>query len=379
MCLDTEMRALLKEYLDCLLDDGKFEYHENALDLNIAKVITSTISIELQRRYEYQTPLFGWMDLTSQCNFRCIHCLYNDSGYSGKNELTPQETMRVIDELINDFGIVLMILTGGEIFLRPDLMDIVEKFKRNNVALKLLTNAALITDEHISRLAELLNPYTDGLQISLDGATTETYGKIRQTDLFDVVINNIKKLLKNNIRVEIGTIAMPQNYEEIPQIFKLATELGANKFTVSKMIERNESHKALAISDKDLLRLAIKLYHANTNNNSTELALTLFNVPELLAFPEARSLIRENKQYRDLFKLPIVLRHRSCNFQDRINVRANGDVYMCMMAEACKNSLMGNFIAFFVCLERMGTYIWKRVKAVICFMGAYDLFFSHLR
>ena len=83
-------------------------------------------------------------------------------------------------------------------------MEIIQKFKANNVAVKLLTNAALITDEQIEELSRLLNPYTDVMQISLDAATKETYKKIRRTELFDKVVSNIDKLVKKGIRVTLG-------------------------------------------------------------------------------------------------------------------------------------------------------------------------------
>ena len=76
----------------------------------------------------FSKPVYAWWDLTSACNFRCIHCLYNDTEYASKNDLTTERASLLVDELI-EAGVVYVVLSGGEIFMRPDLLDIVKKLK----------------------------------------------------------------------------------------------------------------------------------------------------------------------------------------------------------------------------------------------------------
>ena len=76
-----------------------------------------------------------------------------------------------------------------------------------------LLNKVIINDKQISQLSKLLNPYTDTVQVSLDGASSEIYGKIRQTNLFDKVVDNIEKLINANIRVDVGAVVNTINYK----------------------------------------------------------------------------------------------------------------------------------------------------------------------
>ena len=132
------------------------------------------------------------------------------------------------------------------------------------------TNAALLNDRQIDCLAEMLNPYIDGMQISLDGATHETYKKIRQTNLFEKVISNIKKLAERNITITISCTVNTVNYNEIEEIYKLSNELGVNCFVAGRMYYYNKSHENLILSNRDLMLLASRLYKLDTSSCKTK-------------------------------------------------------------------------------------------------------------
>ena len=172
--IDEEYANAIRFYLDKTFYSSKKPESAESVDLNLIRPFSNYIKSLAPDDFLFSTPLFAWWDLTSACNFRCIHCLYNDTEYSAQNDLTTSEAMNLADSLINDFRIAGILLTGGEIFLRKDTMDIIRKFKENNISVKMATNAALLNDRQIDCLAEMLNPYIDGMQISLDGATHET-------------------------------------------------------------------------------------------------------------------------------------------------------------------------------------------------------------
>ena len=86
------------------------ESSEEFIDLNVVKPLTGYIAKNAPEGFQFSTPMFAWWDLTSACNFRCIHCLYNDTPYDASRDLTDDEALRLADSLIDDFGIVQVVL-----------------------------------------------------------------------------------------------------------------------------------------------------------------------------------------------------------------------------------------------------------------------------
>ena len=99
-----------------------------SIDLNVVKPLINYIRTLTPNPEDFifSKPVYAWWDLTSACNFRCVHCLYNDSEYSDNTDLSEKQSMKLADELINDFGLVEIMLTGGEIFLKPYLIKLVQ-------------------------------------------------------------------------------------------------------------------------------------------------------------------------------------------------------------------------------------------------------------
>ena len=337
--IDKELENAIRFHIEKTFNNPDNITNASKLELNIVRPLSNYICSKGGKIFLFSTPMYGWWDLTSACNFRCVHCLYNDTEYSAKEDLSHEQAMNLADDLI-EAGIVEIILTGGEIFMRPDTLDIAEKFKKNNISVKLLTNAALINDEHIERIAEMFNPYLDMLQISLDGATHETFKKIRQTDSFETIIGNIKKLTDKGIRVVIGCTVNKINYNEILETYNLASELGVSDFMAGKMIYHNKSHTPLMVSDRDLLLLEKKLIE--NKNTKTNLISGLFPTIDFLNVEGVKEIISEEKyqKYLDKFTKPKL---KSCHLHDRIRICSNGDMYLCMEADNCPEAKLGNY------------------------------------
>jgi len=104
----------------------------------------------ISRTVEKHRPLSVHFDLTYRCNERCVHC-YLDHDDHG--ELTTAECLKVLDDLARS-GTLFLTFSGGEIFLRPDLYEILAAARRLHFDISLKTNALLVTPEHAARLRE---------------------------------------------------------------------------------------------------------------------------------------------------------------------------------------------------------------------------------
>src|ERR1700704_5188953 len=88
-------------------------------------------------------PISVHFDLTYRCNERCVHC-YLDHDNHG--ELTTAECIAVMEDLARA-GTLFLTFSGGEIFLRPDLYEILAAARRLHFDISLKTNALLVTAE----------------------------------------------------------------------------------------------------------------------------------------------------------------------------------------------------------------------------------------
>ncbi len=119
-------------------------------------------------------PVVIW-NLIRRCNLTCKHCYTTSADINFSGELTTPEIYTVMDEL-KDFKVPVLILSGGEPLLHPDIFDISRRAKTMGFYVALSSNGTLITQQNISQIVEINYQYVG---VSLDGIGA-THGKFRQ-------------------------------------------------------------------------------------------------------------------------------------------------------------------------------------------------------
>lgn len=171
-------------------------------------------------------PWTGAIELTARCNLKCVHCYINlaekDEGAQG-NELTSSEVCGLLDE-ITDKGCLNLLLTGGEIFLRNDFLDIYTHAKRKGLIVTLFTNGTLIT----SRIADYLRDWPPhAVEITLYGSTEATYSRVTGvTGAFSRCIRGLDLLMDRGIRVRLKTMVLTLNKHELGEMESFASQRG---------------------------------------------------------------------------------------------------------------------------------------------------------
>src|SRR5436190_10347045 len=92
-------------------------------------------------------PLSVHIDLTMRCNERCIHCY---RVIERRPELTTDELKALLDDVARA-GTLYLTFSGGEVFLRKDLFELIEHARRLRFDVRLKSNALLITPEKAAR------------------------------------------------------------------------------------------------------------------------------------------------------------------------------------------------------------------------------------
>jgi len=162
------------------------------------------------------------INLTERCNLRCKNCKI--WCLTKKKELSYKEWIDIIIDLKQWLGPYTLDISGGEPFLRKDLIDIIRFCHKNEIQTVVCTNATLLTPEIIKILSGL---ETLNLSISLDGSTPQTHDYMRGVEgTYKRTIDALQQLknLKRRCSINIATILTGYNCNEILDIVKFVQD-----------------------------------------------------------------------------------------------------------------------------------------------------------
>ena len=169
-------------------------------------------------------PIGGNFELTARCNFDCpmcyVHLKQEDIEAQGR-ELTAGQWIALAREA-RDAGMVFVLLTGGEPFVRKDFFEIYHAMKEMGLMISINSNGSMLRGEILRRLIE--DPPLR-INISLYGGSNETYRAMCGLPAFDQVTENIAALKKAGIDVRLNVSVTPYNHQDIEKICAKAEEL----------------------------------------------------------------------------------------------------------------------------------------------------------
>lgn len=182
--------------------------------------------------------------LTNRCNLKCIYCGRNENkdNFCAKQELSADEWIAVFKDAMT-VGLKKVNMTGGEIFCRKDVLEIIERTINLGLDVSIETNGTIITEEQIKYLSKFKDHLS--ISISLDGIKKETNDLTRGNGSFDKTFKTIKLIKEYNIPLRIITVLSKNNYNEIPELATTIHEkLGLGFRLLPNIIEYGKGVKA---------------------------------------------------------------------------------------------------------------------------------------
>ena len=171
----------------------------------------------------------------SRCNFRCTMCQVSDWPKSKRAEDMSLEEYRALVE--GQYGLIEIKLQGmGEPLLGTSYFDMIEYARAKYIWVRSTTNGSLLhVDENYKRL---IDADICEVHVSLDGATSGTYERIRRGGRFGRVAENSALLNRychdvGRMRTRMWTVVQKENFHEIEQFPALASDLGFDRLTLS--------------------------------------------------------------------------------------------------------------------------------------------------
>jgi MoaA/NifB/PqqE/SkfB family radical SAM enzyme len=260
-------------------------------------------AIELGKRGQFKVaPEFIAVAATEKCNLQCIMC----PGHAGKSgaQLSVDEAEMLFCSLADKEDInygrpKYLDMTAGEPTLNSNLGPIYRRFKElfPDAKISMISNATLPLRGRIREAFEL----TDRIGLSVDGATAETFERIRRGSVYKNVVRNIrdiaamKKQGVNCETLQLLFVAMDQNIHELPEMVRLAHSLGVPGLFAQVSEVRTETpfnvegqNITLSLSDKELAPFVIEA-KSEAERLGINLSLTL-------RFEEALTSIQPTEQ-----------------------------------------------------------------------------------
>lgn len=293
--LQTYSIALALEEYDGDIKDAKYVITQiegrHFTDTNVISCIDST-----------QQVLHVY--LTNSCNLKCPHC-YMYAGMHLENELTTDEIKSMLSSYRGNGG-KKVTLSGGEISLRKDLLDIVRHAYNCGLSVRLLTNGTLWT----SQLIDSISPLINSVQISIDGFDEKSNSKVRGCGNFDKSMTTLERFIDNGISTEIAItpfydIELESYIEHYAQFAKHLSQ---------KYKRKNFSIKfANQILEGRAVRLTCE--QQRQYNDIINHIYSIFYEQDIAEYP-----------FIACFSKPIIM--NNCMYGE-LSISANGNVYFC--------------------------------------------------
>ena len=167
--------------------------------------------------------LVAW-ETTRNCNLSCVHCRASATSGPYKNELDTQKAFQLLED-ISEVAKPIIILTGGEPLLRPDIFRIAKYGSDLGLRMVMAPNGTLVTQDTAKKLVE---SGIKRVSISLDGANAESHDRFRGVPgAFKGALQGIEHFKSVGMSFQINTTITKTNLSQIPSILKLAETLGA--------------------------------------------------------------------------------------------------------------------------------------------------------
>jgi len=175
-------------------------------------------------------PVVVW-NLIRRCNLTCKHCYSISADKDFAGELSTEEIFATMDDL-KRFRVPVLILSGGEPLLHPDIFAISRRAKQMGFYVALSSNGTLITENNIAHIAEVGYDYVG---VSLDGIK-ETHDEFRRmAGAFDKSMHGIRLCKERDIKVGIRFTLTQDNAHDLPGLLRLLEEEGLDKFYLSHL------------------------------------------------------------------------------------------------------------------------------------------------
>jgi len=220
------------------------------------------------------------INLTQRCNLSCDHCYLNATTRKEacSDELSSEEVCTLLDCIAERSNETMVVLTGGEPLMRPDLEIIARHGADQGLAIVIGTNGTLLTEK---RVRSLKQAGVLGVGISLDSLQAAHHDSFRgQAGCWDKTMAAIKNCQRLELSFQIHFTVTQQNHHELPAMIQFCRDQGARVLNVFFLICTGRGESLVDISQHTYEKVLAQLIDAQAEN------------PELIIRPRCAPYIK---------------------------------------------------------------------------------------
>lgn len=249
---------------------------------------------------EFQPKWIAW-EITRRCNLRCVHCRSSSTAeVAGHPDFSLERARAVIDDIAS-YAQPVLVLSGGEPLLRPDVFDIAQYGSGKGFRMCLATNGSLV-DDTVCR--ELKRTGIKMVSLSLDGASSATHDDFRgQIGAFDGVMRAINLFKSHEIPFLVNSSLTLRNRHELPEIYRLVKSLGATAWYMFMIVPTGRGEEIVGELIPEEIYNEILEWHYRVEKEDHELLMRPTCAPHYYrlvrqkAKEEGEKFVRRNLQF----------------------------------------------------------------------------------
>ncbi|MCD4655296.1 radical SAM protein [bacterium] len=173
------------------------------------------------------------LSITRLCNLNCPYCFYSDD-MDAREDISLDQWTEFFSEL-RSVGVRNVVLSGGEVFMREELWQMIDEIISRGLRFSILTNGTLIDEKVVKKIREdRIFRRLDSIQVSIDGSSSEIHDKSRGKGNFSKSISAIRALKSAGFPLTVRVTINRYNIDDLENIAKLLLEdVHLNSFSVN--------------------------------------------------------------------------------------------------------------------------------------------------
>jgi len=197
-------------------------------------------------------------EITRACAFACKHCRADAQHSRDPLELTTQEGFQLIDRLA-EFGSPILIFTGGDPMMRPDLYELIAYSTEKGLRCSLTPTATSLPT--VERLQQVKEAGIRRIALSLDAPSSQVHDEFRQVKgSWDRTMRILHNADKIGLSVQINTTVSTFNHLLLPEMVPFVEEVGAVQWSVFFLVPTGRAQAKWLITAEEHERLFNWLY-----------------------------------------------------------------------------------------------------------------------
>ena len=235
------------------------------------KIVWFRQKLESLRDNIITPPIYVRIKPTNKCCHKCPFCIYRSKNI-GLHEIMKESDVLSKDklfEILDDFkdmGVKCVTYSGGgEPLMHPNIVEVLEKTKNNNIDLSILTNGQLLNNDRAKSLAN-----AKWVRVSMDYCDENSFINSQRgtKQMYNQIISNIEnfnKIKDSNCELTVNYIITKENKATLTKAAKLLKSIGVSNVRYSPVEVKNfiEYHSKIKNGVLSLLKSTKKLLETN--------------------------------------------------------------------------------------------------------------------